>query len=154
MTNNSNNVIRISKESFEALFHTRTSLGFSQYKNQEVEWFSTKDKSLIATIVQDKVDHDFGFSILGRDLDNLFRCIKVEVSFKTKSQARKILVYKMNNINNTKTYIFPQGDKKNRKPFNIYKKITCRSDLHPYFILLIEDPKYLHSACLFRLFFN
>ncbi|MEX2484775.1 MAG: hypothetical protein WED10_09450 [Brumimicrobium sp.] len=48
----------------------------------EKKWFVTSDDKLIGIILQDKVDKDWSYLILGLESDNAYRAIEVKSFFK------------------------------------------------------------------------
>lgn len=62
----------------------------------EVSWFEGFDKKILATVVLDRTDGDYGYVILGRDARKMFRCIDFGSEFyQTPDDAEKALKNKM-----------------------------------------------------------
>jgi hypothetical protein len=82
---------------------------------REVAWFSSKDEELIATVLLDFTDRDYNIIILGRDLDQRYRCIKVIPSVTFKRCAIRRLKSECKDILASGEIVFPQGDEKGKK---------------------------------------
>src|SRR5260221_519712 len=54
----------------------------------ELEWYATADERIIGMLTFDKIDHDFGWVIFGKDERHRFRAINVNVSFPTRDASR------------------------------------------------------------------
>ena len=54
---------------------------------EEIEWYATPDERLIGTLERDRIDHDVGWVILGRDERRRFRAIEVNVSLSAGESA-------------------------------------------------------------------
>ena len=47
---------------------------------KEIEWYATTSERLVGMLTHDRIDHDFGWVILGRDERRRFRAIDVNTS--------------------------------------------------------------------------
>lgn len=68
---------------------------------KEKLWYSDDDANIIATILLDNFDKDYSYVILGKDEDEEYRAIDVEVSIEEVDDAVKNLFSKMNKISVT-----------------------------------------------------
>lgn len=126
----------ISKARFDALSFSRSPQ--AQFFAQELEWFSDEQENVIATLIRDKIDGDYGFIILGRDELAMFRYIEGDVRYEHINEARALLKEKLNEYTLRKDIIFPQGDNKRKKNV-IYEQIVSDNKLNPYFKTLMES---------------
>lgn len=131
----------ISKERFEALCRSR--LPAADYISKEVEWFADEDERVLGVILLDLQDNDWVSMVLGRDEENLFRAIDLEVSIQTRDKAREVLLTKLDQYSRTGETIFPQFDNKGKK-FDPIIPVVERSRLHQNFLFLVEGDG--HSA--------
>jgi hypothetical protein len=104
---------------------------------EEICWFEAFRKKIVATIVLDKIDKDFGFVILGRDNRKIFRAIHVEANYETFGDAKLALFEKLKEYENDGNDVYPQGDEKKLPNEFLIPKVS-KEKLHPYFLSLIE----------------
>ncbi len=128
----------ISKRQFDAYCYVRQPI--IRALSKEVAWFEAADLKLLALIVFDKVDRDFGSVILGRDSRNLFRCIESPMKFfSTKDAAiedlKKAIVKYVDDGQN----FYPQGDE-SEPAFDIFKPVVDDSRMHDYYKILTNEP--------------
>lgn len=135
----SGQIKRISRARFDALSFSRQPL--ANFFLERVEWYADKNEIVIATLVKDKIDNDWGFIILGRDENGLFRAIDTGVSLenipKTRDALRKSI---RKHVASGKT-TFTQGDFR-KKRNKIYEKVAADDKLHPFFVKLIDEPVF------------
>ncbi len=130
---------RLSKARFEALSFSRKPQ--AELYAEELEWYSDKDENVIATLIRDRIDYDFGYIILGRDERALFRSIDANVSFEDIVNARQSLKEKIAEYALKGDIVFPQGDSKRKKNL-IFEQIVTDKKLHPHFRSLTELEEY------------
>lgn len=65
---------------------------------KEVSWFSGKENNLLATIIKDKTDNDWGYVILLKQPNNECRAEEVEVSFETRGIAESKVLGKLEEL--------------------------------------------------------
>ena len=75
----------------------------------EKGWFSDESDSFLATVFEDKIDHDWGGVILGRDQYFRFRAIEVDSSFPTRWDAIEFIHKKMVELLSSPRRIFIDG---------------------------------------------
>lgn len=63
----------IAKRQFDAYCYVRAPL--LRYMATEIAWFEAFDKKLMAIVTRDHNDEEYGFAILGRDKQKVFRAI-------------------------------------------------------------------------------
>ncbi len=125
----------LSKRQFDAYCYVRAPL--LRYLAIEVAWFDAFDKKLMATVTQDLTDRDFGYVILGRDTQKVFRTIEVCSKFYS-SQIKASLALKkaLAKYENDGRTIYEQGDEKTL-PNEILIPQVANEKLHPYFKTLL-----------------
>ena len=130
----------LTKPRFEALAFSRQ----PAIKNycDEREWYSDQDENVLGVITWDKIDHDWGYVVLGRDERDLFRAIEVEVSVPDIETARSKLFMRLSYYSVTGEKVFPQGDETRQKKFEIFKLAVPQEQLNPNFRLLRESNGY------------
>lgn len=64
----------------------------------EKKWFVTSDEKLIGIVLQDNIDKDWSYLILGLESDDSYRAIEVKVSLNSIDEAENILLNSINNI--------------------------------------------------------
>lgn len=130
----------LTKPRFEALAFSRQ----PAIKNycDEREWYSDQDENVLGVITWDKIDHDWGYIVLGRDERGLFRAIEVDVSLPNVETARSKLFMRLSYYTVTGEKVFPQGDETREKKFEIFKLLVPQGQLNPNFRLLCESTGY------------
>lgn len=83
-----------------------------RFTAEEVEWYSLFEHNLLAIVLRDVTDDDYGFVILGRDARRLFRCIDVGTKFfPSAGEARRSLARHLHTDYLGKVQAqYPQGD--------------------------------------------
>lgn len=77
---------------------------------QEIEWIATEDERLLGVVTWDRMDHDFGWVVLGRDERLRFRAVDVNSSLRSADQAKGDLRERMISLAAMPDYEFYQGD--------------------------------------------
>lgn len=98
---------QISKARFEALSYAR--IPFVKLISEDIEWYSNDNNAVLGTILLDKIDHDYVAIVLGRDEAGVFRYIDQEHSIPEISDARSMLLEKMEHHSQDGVEEFPQG---------------------------------------------
>lgn len=129
---------KITKRQFDAFCYSREPL--IRIIAKEVAWYEAFDRKILATIVFDKTDRDFGFVVLGRDTRKMFRCIDLSTSFQRADEAQEALRVCLDKYKNEGQGLYPQGDEK-EAPNEILEPCVKDEDLHPYFKVLIHEPR-------------
>jgi hypothetical protein len=101
---------KITKPQFDAFCYSRQPL--IRVISREVAWYEAFDRKILGTIVFDFTDDDYGFVVLGRDAQRIFRCIHMGVSFQTLDEAEEALKASVDNYRNDGKELYPQGDEK------------------------------------------
>ncbi len=130
----------LTKPRFEALAFSR--LPTIKSIIDEREWYSDQDENVLGVVTWDKIDHDWGYLVLGRDKRDLFRAIEVEVSLQDAETARDRLFARLSYYTVTGEKVFPQGDETKKKKFEIFKLAVPQEQLHPNFRILRESNGY------------
>jgi hypothetical protein len=131
----------ISTARFEALCFMRRPL--AKLYVQEREWYSDERENVLGIVLLDKIDHDWGYVVLGRDELARFSAIDQDVSFPSEDKARKRLHDKMLQHNAEGETVFPQGlDRKGQKIFRLFDPILPQEKQHPDFVTLATSVGY------------
>jgi len=131
---------RITQNQFNAYCYARQPL--LRMMSNEVSWFEAGDRKLLAAIIFDQIDADYGHIILGRDSRRMFRGIAVSKEFfKIIGEAEKNLEKEIAEYVDDGHEIYPQGDEKHA-PNEILVPIVEEVKLHPYFKVLINEPRF------------
>lgn len=145
---NSSSIREISKRQFDAYCYVRAP--FLRYMATEVAWFEAYNKKILATISRDHIDGDYGFVILGRDKQKVFRAIDFCTKFyKTIDKATSHLKKKLAQYESDETMIYEQGDERNL-PNEILTPQVDRKKLHSYFKIMIEQESYESARNLIK----
>lgn len=130
----------ISKARFEALTY---SVVPSVWVFVEVtEWYSDQDEIVLGVVCRDRQDNDWGYVVMGRDANGLFRAIDTAVSMSGADSARNALHLKLSYYAVTGEKLFPQGDENLRRKFEIFAPVITREEMHPNFVVLSEQKGY------------
>ncbi|MCW5692306.1 MAG: hypothetical protein KIT48_08075 [Pseudolabrys sp.] len=130
----------LSKVRFDAL------AGYARSPNivliiEELEWYSTADERILGILTLDRIDHDWGWVIFGRDERFQFRAVDVNVSYPTIEKSRKALMTKLAEHHAMPDQEFYQGDAES-PPMDFFTPVVEERKLHPIFKNLVEGPKY------------
>ncbi len=130
----------ITKKQFDAYCYSRQPL--VRAYSHEVAWFEAAERKLLAFIIFDRTDSDFGHIILGRDARNLFRCINVSKEFfSTPEEAYADLEKDIAPYINDGQDFYPQGDEA-EPPYEIFKAVVPEERQHPYFKILSQEKRF------------
>ena len=55
---------------------------------EEKEWFSDTNQNILGTVFRDRIDDDYGYLVLGKDENDIFSTIDVEVDIPNRNDAR------------------------------------------------------------------
>ena len=132
---------RLSKERFD-LFAIGTRLSPTSLVADELSYWSDLDENVIGVVFRDKVDNDFGWSLMVRDRLGRFRGVHLDVSVKSERLAEAGLRLKISDVSRNADLkeLGIQGDETNA-PVDLLEVLpgTHRSQLHPYFLELLEQ---------------
>lgn len=130
----------ISKRRFDALCYVRNPL--TTMMSREVTGFEIFDRKLLAIIIFDLTDKDFGFIILGRDTRKLFRAIEVLTNFfATPEEAIASLAETAEQYENDGLDVYPQDDEL-EPPTELFQLTIKEEKQHPYFRVLKEEERF------------
>lgn len=131
---------RITQTQFDAYCYARQPL--VRVMSKEVAWFEAGQRKLLATIIFDQSDLDYGYILLGRDSRKMFRCISISMEFyENIEDAEKSLEKEIIEYVNDGNEIYPQEDEKT-VPNEILVPVVNSEKLHSYFKVLINEPRY------------
>ena len=131
---------RITQNQFNAYCYARQPL--VRMMSEEISWFEAGDRKLLATIIFDQIDSDYGHILLGRDSRRMFRCISVSNKFfKTIEEAEEYLEKEISSYVDDGNELYPQEDEKHA-PNEILEPVVVENKLHPYFKILINEPRF------------
>ena len=108
---------------------------------EEIEWYATADERLIGMVVHDRIDHDFGWVILGRDERLRFRAIDVSSSLPNVDDARRQLIDAVNEQYHLPDKSYHQGDAPGL-PMDFFSRVAAEDRLHPTFKILNGAERY------------
>jgi hypothetical protein len=109
---------------------------------KEVSWFDVFDRKILATVIFDRTDGDFGFVILGRDSRKIFRWIDGSAKFyPTQKEAELALEQHVVKYENDGKEVYPQGDE-SETPNEILVPVVEERKLHPYFRVLVNKARF------------
>jgi len=109
--------------------------------SDEVAWYEAFDRKILATIVYDRTDSDYGFVVLGRDTQKIFRCIDLSLNIRSQADAEEALRVCIEKYKDDGKMLYPQGDEK-EVPNEILVPLVNDEELHPYFRLLVNEPRF------------
>lgn len=130
---------RITKKQFDAFCYSRQPL--IRIISEEVAWFEVLNRKLLAVIILDKTDQDFGFVILGRDARRIFRALDVRSSYETVAAAEDALKEHIKKFIDDGQDIYPQGDER-ETPNEIFSLCVEVDKIHPNFKILMEGSRF------------
>ncbi|HCJ4282395.1 TPA: hypothetical protein ACSH5C_001523 [Legionella pneumophila] len=112
-----------------------------QFYSKEIEWYSFYNNKLLAVIIWDFIDNDYGFVILGRDENRLFRCIEVSEVFKhSLTSTRHALYKKIKLYELTIKDCYPQGVLNKR--IDLFKAIIDQKKQHKFYKILAQETRF------------
>ena len=131
----------IQKERFEALVAYTRSPFAAGVMSKELEWYSSNDEELLATIIVD-IDNEFTAIILRRDASLKYCCINFPTLFKTIDGARENMFMQSKNLIKDKEFT---NSYKIRKNQNIFDTICKKENTNKNFEK-VRDTKWFSSA--------
>ena len=106
---------------------------FVKLVNEELEYYSSKDDSLIGFVSFDKEDKTFHAMLLDRDSRNKYCLVSMKLDFNSIEEGRKALKDMMD------TYVRNEEALKKELPANdFFSPIVKPEQQHPYFTTRIE----------------
>ncbi len=130
----------ITKRQFDAFCYSR--LPYARFMTTEIEWFEICNIKLIAVILLDHTDMDYGYILLGRDTRNVFRCISVCKEFYSSIEvARKNLILHAQKYSNDGCDNYPQLDEK-LITNELFEVVVEKNKIHQHFDVLSNESRY------------
>jgi hypothetical protein len=108
---------------------------------EEIEWYATPDERLIGMLERDRIDHDFGWVIVGRDERLRFRAIDVNASLPSPEAARQQLFERMKEEYEKPDEAYHQGDAPGR-PTDFFTPLVPEERLNRLFKILSSEERY------------
>lgn len=105
---------------------------------EELNWFEHDSERLLATLIRDRADRDFGAVILGRDRKGRFRWVGDAGFHSTQQAAEAALQQEMDRLAAAPDSEFYQGDERGA-PLNFFEYRSARERLNASFLRLAED---------------
>lgn len=134
-------MIEISKLRFDALAAYGIRPQAIIYSEQ-IKWFEAGNGRIVATIIRDRSDNDYGGIILAKDINERFRWIDDSGFFDTPANAVEKLGQKIESILPNLDEHRKQGDEKGR-PVNFFSPyLKDKQFLAPSFVSLADEEGY------------
>jgi hypothetical protein len=108
---------------------------------RELAWYEEANEKVLGLIVLDLTDEDYASYILGRDAKGRFRCVWLEVSIPTPTEATALLDRKIAEFAQAPPGQFDQGDEVG-KPVDFFVPVAAERRQNPMFKALISDRGY------------
>lgn len=106
-------IIQITKKEFD--FKNPARQGTAQIISTEKSWYADSDKNIIGTVILDYIDNDWTYIVLARHEDELYRCIDLDTSIKSRTLAEENLHEKMSKMEVTDQAKEPLYESKQEK---------------------------------------
>ena len=143
---------KLTKARFD-LFAIGTRLSPTRLVAEEISYWSDLDENLIGVVFRDRIDNDFGWSLMVRDRLGRFRGVDLGINFEFLRWAEANLRIKIAEISRTAGLVELgiQGDETNA-PVDLLTPLpgTRPEQLHPYFVELIERPGRAPARAVLR----
>lgn len=110
----------------------------------DLAWMASDDEKVVAAVILDLIDGDYGYVIFGRDKKKCFRRIDLPYEngfFKDKKSAMEELKKKMKIYESDDNDIFPQGDEKG-EPLELFDLLVDPDKVHHVFKYVLESEKH------------
>jgi hypothetical protein len=108
---------------------------------EEIEWHATCGERLVGMVTYDRIDHDFGWIVLGRDERLRFRATDVNASLASVEAAREELFDRLRERHAQPDEAYHQKDAPGA-PTDFYTPLVSHDRLHPTFKILITQKRY------------
>jgi hypothetical protein len=108
---------------------------------EELEWYCSEDERVLGMVTLDRIDHDYGWVVFGKDEHYRFRSIDVDVSYPSVDESRSVLMAKLTEHHQQPDHEFYQGDAIG-SPMDFFTPVADEQKLHPFFKNLVEGRKY------------
>ncbi|HEY5704614.1 MAG TPA: hypothetical protein VIS96_03460 [Terrimicrobiaceae bacterium] len=116
---------------------------------EEAEWWSDDRGNVLGIVIDDLIDDDWSWVVLGRDDKALFRAIDLGVSLQTQDAASREVQAKINEHAADGSTEFPQGDTDGKKN-QILIPAVAKEKLHRNFRILTEKEHHSPARELIR----
>lgn len=120
-----------------------TRLSIIHHVAEEVSWWSAADDRLIAVVVHDRIDDDYGWIILARDRIGRFRAVLLDTSLPSAFRAEEALRLELARVVRDEdiAVLGDQADTPN-SPVDLLAvpDAADMTALHPYFLELLNRP--------------
>ena len=108
---------------------------------EELNWFEHGGERLLATLIRDRTDDDFGGIILGRDRKGRF-CYASHVDFRTSQRQVEVSLERdMKRLSIAPDEQFHQGDETGN-PIDFFTPVVSRDRLSKAFVTLAEEERF------------
>ncbi len=108
---------------------------------EELDWLSDPHELVLGMLCSDKIDHDYGWVVFGRDAMARFRAIDVNTSYPNADDARAALLAAMHEATTQPAAAYYQGDE-HGEAVDFFQPVVLSERFHPSFKLLLEEPRY------------
>ncbi len=142
----------LSKARFN-LFAIGTRLSHVPFVAEELSYWSDLDENVIGVIFRDRIDDDYGWSLMVRDRLGRFRGVHLNVSLRSERRAAVELRQKIADVSQNANLeeLGIQGDETNAATDLLTVLPGTRPDqLHPYFLELVNRPGRLPARAVLR----
>lgn len=113
---------------------------FIKLVNEELEYYSSKDDSLIGFVSLDKEDETFHAMLFDRDSRNKYCLVSMKLDLNSIEQGRKALKDMMD------TYVRDEeAQKKELLANDFFSPIVKSEQQHPYFTMLLDKDLFFAS---------
>lgn len=144
---------KMTKERYNA-FVAWTRAPAADMYGQEIEFYSNEPETLIGVVLLDRIDHDYAFVTLGRDLKSRFRCIDVSASM-SRTDARHALFHSIAKHSSSGDAVFPQHDEaKDKAGLSLFSPVVAESKIHKSFQLLRDGEHWLPARSIINEMMN
>jgi restriction endonuclease Mrr len=89
-------IVSISLEEFNSYYSARNDI--MSMLISEKQWFADSKRDIIGTLTLDQTDKDWGYVILARHEDGLYRAIDVEISIESREKAESGIISAMSQM--------------------------------------------------------
>lgn len=108
---------------------------------QEAAWFASDGDRVLGLLVWDRIDHDFGWVVLGRDRRARFRAVGQDASLPSFDAARDALGAALDRFHQQPDEEYHQGDEQGR-PVDFFAALAPAKRLNPSFRTLAEKARF------------
>jgi len=135
-------VLQIDKKVFDGLVQSTRS-PYLILVGQELMYFANEDKTILGTILQDKIDKDYVAIMLGRDENGKFRAFNLQTEFVDISSSVDWLTNTIKWYTGLNKKVFPQGDP--LKTIKLFETKLPIEKQHPYFVTVNSSDAFIQA---------